>query len=128
MASNTSGALIGPLMSGFASQISWQWPFWIAGIIAAQGILLLILLPENFAPVLYNKTMLKRVKCNNSAEVTEELALLQLFDLQKIFPRPITLMVSEPILLLSSLYLALAYAILYLMFQAYPLVFEGKEF
>lgn len=32
---NTIGALCGPLISGFTSQISWRWAFWAASLIAA---------------------------------------------------------------------------------------------
>jgi hypothetical protein len=43
-----------------------------------------------------------------------------------IFTRPFTMTVREPILLLTSLYLALVYGVLYLFFQAYPVVFQGE--
>ncbi|EHA26133.1 hypothetical protein ASPNIDRAFT_140511, partial [Aspergillus niger ATCC 1015] len=124
MASNTCGALLGPLISGFASQISWKWPFWIAGMIAAPGILLLAALPETFAPILYNKQIVQQRESNDFCETGQEFTQLQSFDPQKIFLRPVTLMVTEPILLLSSLYLALAYAVLYLIIQAYPIIFQ----
>jgi hypothetical protein len=53
---------------------------------------------------------------------------LEVFSVHKIFLRPFTLMLTEPILLFTALYLALAYALMYLMFQAYPIVFQGKCF
>ncbi|KAJ5573341.1 major facilitator superfamily domain-containing protein [Penicillium hetheringtonii] len=56
MTSNTSGALVAPTISGFASYLSWRWPFWVAGIIASPGIFLLLLIPETYAPVLLHRT------------------------------------------------------------------------
>ncbi|KAH2307785.1 hypothetical protein LV164_004343 [Aspergillus fumigatus] len=43
----------------------------------------------------------------------------------RIFGRPFAIVVQEPILLFTSLYLALVYDVLYLFFQAYPIVFQG---
>jgi DHA1 family multidrug resistance protein-like MFS transporter len=43
----------------------------------------------------------------------------------KNFSRPMRLLVSEPIVLLISLYLAFVYGLLYLFLTAYPLVFQG---
>lgn len=44
----------------------------------------------------------------------------------RIFGRPFAIVVQEPILLFTSLYLALVYDVLYLFFQAYPIVFQGE--
>lgn len=124
MSLTTIGPLIGPLISGFSSQISWRWPFWIAALIAVPGLPFVLLLPETFAPVLHNKYIQKRLKNGVSSEGPE--LQLNSFDVRKIFLRPMMLMITEPILLSTSLYLTLVYAIMYLMFQAYPIVFQSK--
>ena len=43
----------------------------------------------------------------------------------KNFTRPIRLLISEPIILLVTLYMSLIYALLYTFLTAYPLVFSG---
>lgn len=46
--------------------------------------------------------------------------------LQVVFWIPMRLLVSEPIVILVSLYLGVLYGILYLYFAAYPVIFEGR--
>lgn len=123
MTVTTIGPLIGPIISGFSSQISWRWPFWIAGMIATSGLPLVLTLPETYAPILYNKAVMKRQKHGSDVERGQQLELKP-FDVQKIFLRPVTLLVTEPILFCTSAYLALAYAVFYLLFQAYPVIFQ----
>lgn len=48
-------------------------------------------------------------------------------DIMQVFARPFVMTVQEPILLFTSLYLALVFAVLYLFFQAYPVIFQGKK-
>lgn len=126
MTVTTIGPLIGPLISGFASQISWRWPFWIATMIAALGIPLVLTIPETFAPVLHNKDVRRRLENSQGMTGDDEKLELHPFNIRKIFLRPMKLLVTEPILLSTSAYLTLAYAVFYLMFQAYPVVFQGK--
>ena len=119
------GPLLGPFVSGFASQASWRWAFWAAALIAVPTLPLVLTLPETFAPVLHNREIHKRRK--NGEEGIEEAQMTELhpFDAREIFLRPVVMMATEPILSLSSLYLTLTNSLFYISFQAYPLVFEG---
>ncbi|EFQ34217.1 major facilitator superfamily transporter [Colletotrichum graminicola M1.001] len=131
MTVTTVGPLIGPLVSGFSSQVSWRWPFWIAGILAACGLPLVLTLPETYAPVLHNKAAKRQSKKNGSlgANQRQQQQQQQLeskpFEVRKIFLRPMKLLFTEPILLFTSAYLTLVYAVFYLLFQAYPVIFQG---
>lgn len=124
MTVTTIGPLVGPIISGFASQISWRWPFWVAVMIAAPGLPLVLTLPETFAPVLHNKAMKKYEKQGISVG-GEESSQTHVLNPRKIFLRPAKLMVTEPVLLCSALYMALAYSLMFLSFQAYPIIFQG---
>ncbi|KAK1983970.1 major facilitator superfamily transporter [Colletotrichum cereale] len=121
----TVGPLIGPIVSGFSSPVSWRWPFWIAGIMAACGLPLVLTLPETYAPVLHNKPAKRQSKSNNSLRERQQQFELKPFEVRKIFLRPMKLLFTEPILLFTSAYLTLAYAVFYLLFQAYPVIFQG---
>ncbi|KAF4963156.1 hypothetical protein FSARC_8809 [Fusarium sarcochroum] len=123
MAVNTIGALCGPLVSGFTSQISWRWAFWAASLIAAPTLPLVLFLPETFAPVLAIKEAQRQAKYGEQSCQTTAINLKP-FNARKIFLRPVTLMAREPKLLFSSLYLTLAYGTIYLFFQAYPIIFQ----
>ncbi|KAH6998472.1 major facilitator superfamily transporter [Ilyonectria sp. MPI-CAGE-AT-0026] len=122
MTVTTTGPLIGPIISGFSSPMGWRWPFWIAALITVPGMPFVITLPETYVPVLHNKAVRKNMK--KSTGVFDEQQTLRPFDARKIFLRPVTLLFTEPILLFTSAYLTLAYSILYLMFQAYPIIFQ----
>lgn len=122
MAVTTVGPYVGPLISGFSSQLSWRWPFWIASLVACVGLPLVLMLPETFAPILHNKEVRRRMKEGSKAGGQQE--ELKAFNARKIFLRPAKLIATEPILLSTALYLSLIYAIMYLMFQAYPIVFQ----
>ncbi|KAF5017995.1 hypothetical protein F66182_10044 [Fusarium sp. NRRL 66182] len=132
MTVTTIGPLIGPIISGFSSPISWRWPFWIAGMIAAAGLPLVLAIPETYAPVLHNRAVKEQLKrrrkqnqMNKSESGDQEPLQLKPFNVRKIFLRPMKLLFTEPILASTSAYLTLAYAVFYLMFQAYPRVFQG---
>jgi MFS family permease len=124
MTVTTIGTLVGPIISGFSSQMSWRWPFWIAAMVAALGLPLVVTLPETYAPVLHNRAAMRRSRrCSADVGGGERLEVKP-FDVQKIFLRPFTLLFTEPILFCTSAYLTLAYAIFYLLFQAYPVIFQ----
>lgn len=120
--------LLAPLISGYASQSSWRWPFGVACLIAVPTIPLVLTVPETFAPVLRNRHMKKRLEDGEADERAVETSEARPFDVQKIFLRPFTLLFTEPILLSSALYLTLAYSVYFMMFQAYPIIFHGQCF
>lgn len=129
MTITTCGPLIGPIISGFSSPVSWRWPFWIAGMISAACLPLVLTLPETYAPVLHNKAIRKQMKSRDDGlggetGATGEPAALTPFNVQKIFLRPMNMLFTEPIVSSTSAYLTLAYAVFFLMFQAYPIVFQ----
>ncbi|KAH8889064.1 MFS general substrate transporter [Thozetella sp. PMI_491] len=124
----TLGPQLGPVLSGFASLVSWRLPFWIALGIAGAGLPFILTIPETYLPILCKRTLLQKDKergeggpappeSNNGSHGFEEVKI--------IFTRPFVMLVREPIVLFTSLYLSLVYAILYLFFQAYPIVFKG---
>lgn len=121
------GALSGPAISGFSSTVSWRWPFWIAGTVAAVGLPLVLTIPETFTPVRRLRHERKYgVECVGGKDANSSNAVH--LDAKKIFLRPFKLLFTEPFLLSTSAYITLAYAIFYLMFQAYPIIFQGQPY
>lgn len=115
-----AGPLFGPLVSGFAQGHSWQLVFWVGFAIAGVGLPLPLLLPETFAPVLERR---RARAAGEAVPGSSEKSLAA--ELRIVFTRPAVMMVREPIVLWTALYLALVYSILYLFFQAYPVIFQG---
>jgi multidrug resistance protein len=124
------GPAIGPIVGGFVGEtIGWRW---IEGIMAiftgTLAILGALLVPETYAPVLLREraatlskktgkvyiSMLDKKKGPVSAKKSFETALL----------RPWSLLFREPIVLLISIYMAIIYGTLYMLFGAFPIVFQ----
>ncbi|KAL3481397.1 MFS general substrate transporter [Aspergillus californicus] len=116
--------MAGPLVSGFTVLISWRWVFWVALIVAGVGVPVVGALPETYLPVL-EKHAKKDLGLYRGGTGSEPVAAAAAFAARRIFVRPFSMLLHEPIVLLTSLYLAVVYGILFLFFQAYPIVFEG---
>jgi MFS family permease len=128
MFATTFPPLLGPIISGFISTITWRWTFWAGLLIAAPGFPLLVTMPETYVPVLRAKIG----KANDGKEITDPKNLGHLpggesffAKMSVVLSRPFSMFFHEPIVFCCSMYLALVYAILYLYFQAYPIVFSG---
>lgn len=111
--------------------MGWRWPFWIALMLAGVSWILLWLLPETYAPAILAKENLLRSKgkeAQNAAMVED--AKIKDPDhkhtIKGILFRPMRLFFCEPIVFCVCLYLALAFGIFYLFFEAYPIIFQGS--
>lgn len=110
MTASTVGPTLGPMISGYVAEaLGWRWTFWIGLILAGASAPFLMLLPETYAPIL--------TKTATKPDLHELVT--------KVLTRPLRMLLFESIVLLSCLYLSLIYAIYYLFFEAYPLVFQG---
>ena len=130
MFATTFPPLLGPIISGFISTITWRWTFWAGLLIAAPGFPLLITMPETYVPVL----RAKNGKSDHEKDIMDPKSVIRLPGEESFFAkmsvvlsRPFSMFFHEPIVFCCSMYLALVYAILYLYFQAYPIVFQGTS-
>lgn len=127
MFATTFPPLLGPIISGFVSTVSWRWTFWAGFIIGGVGFPLVLVMPETYMPVLSRK----HEKALGQSHIDLEAAKPHLQgpklsdNIGVVLSRPFTMIVREPIVFCCSMYLALIYSILYLFFQAYPIVFQG---
>lgn len=116
-----AGPMTGPLISGYAVLLGWRWVFWIALIIAGAGVPFILLVPETSLPVLMRKWKNDDTEFGGSRHIRTEVP----FKFGEIFIRPYTMLLTEPIVSFTSLYLSVIYGVLFLFFQAYPKIFEG---
>ncbi|KAH6887661.1 major facilitator superfamily domain-containing protein [Thelonectria olida] len=124
------GPSIGPIVSGFlGATAGWRW---IEGLMAIMtGVLLIICclsVPETYSPVLlrrraeflrkgtgkYYVSKFERHKGQQTMKQRYKVALC----------RPWVLLFTEPIVLMSSTYVAIVYGTLYMLFAAYPIVYQ----
>lgn len=124
----TFGPIIGPAISGFVAIVSWRWCFWIGLIFSGTAFPLVIFMPETYGPVILKKRARKLREDTGNSSIWSPLDV-ESRNLQQMFlitiSRPFRMMFYESIVSLTCLYLALAYAIFYLYFEAYPIIFQG---
>ncbi|KAI4722914.1 MFS transporter [Aureobasidium sp. EXF-10727] len=128
------GPAVGPLVGGFLGENEgWRW---VQGLLAIfAGVLWIagsLIVPETYAPVLLRR---------RAEELSKRTGMVYLskFDAERgpisakqmvstVLIRPWILLFTEPIVLLLSIYIAIIYGTLYLLFGAYPVVFQlGKH-
>ena len=132
MAATTFGPTMGPLLSGFISHVSWRWAFWLALIIAVTTLPVLVFLPETYVPVLLKQkaAQMRKETGQGSMPIYAQSELDKKtvrYMVTVVLYRPIKMLVYESIVLFTCMYLSLAYAIFYLYFEAYPMIFQGPN-
>lgn len=129
MGATTFGPCLGPLASGFiAESLSWRWCFWLGLILAGATTPFLLIMPETYAPVLLARkaAKIRKETGNNAIIASSELQKTSVrFVLTIVMTRPFRMLIHESIVMFTCMYLSLAYAIFYLYFEAYPIIFLG---
>jgi len=124
------GPVLGPIIGGFLGQADgWRW---VSGLMAIwSGALLVlasVLVPETYPPVLLRKRAERLSKLSGKVYRSRidigqgKTSLGEAFSTG--LKRPWILLFCEPIVLLLSLYHAIIYGILYMLFGAFPIVYR----
>ncbi|KAL4787024.1 major facilitator superfamily domain-containing protein [Aspergillus varians] len=121
MAAASFGPILGPIVSGFASEHGWRWSFWADLIFAGVTLVGLVFLPESFGPVILKRQAAEMSKLSGR-QISAPLSKLNT-DLTTIFLRPLYMLIFEPIILFTSIYVGIVYALVFFYFQAYPIIF-----
>ncbi|KAF5364598.1 hypothetical protein D9758_005617 [Tetrapyrgos nigripes] len=123
------GPVLGPLLSGFINQnVDWRWTYYVLIMWTfVQTIALFLIVPETFIPVLTARkaARLRRETKNDVwwASLDRQNNNLGQAILISCY-RPFQLMIRDPMASLLNLWTSLVLGILYLAFQAFPVVFE----
>lgn len=124
------GPVLGPIIGGFLGMTEgWRW---VNGLMAIwAGAILVIttcLVPETYPPVLLRKRAEKLSKMTGKvyrSRTDIEQGKVTLSEAYATgLKRPWVLLFTEPIVLLLSLYHAIIYGILYMLFGAFPIVYR----
>ncbi|GLA38848.1 hypothetical protein AnigIFM63309_006165 [Aspergillus niger] len=126
-----SAPVLGPLVGGFAAQAEgWKWTIWqLLWVSGFAFVLLFFFLPETYAPnILYRRARrVRQITGNSNYRCEAEIEVANMKKADIIFEalvRPFELCFFEPIVLIMNLYIALIYGILYIWFEAFPIVFS----
>ena len=124
------GPTLGPIVGGFLGETEgWRW---VEGLMAIfTGVLWIVgslTIPETYAPVLLKNRAAELSKITDKvykSKIEVERGRQTLGQSFKVaLSRPWILLLTEPIVLLLSIYMAIIYGTLYMMFAAFPIVFQ----
>ncbi|OAP65784.1 hypothetical protein AYL99_01756 [Fonsecaea erecta] len=118
--SQSLGPIVGPICGGFITEyLSWRWSYWILVLCAGTTTAVITFFTkESNAVVILERKVRKMRKMLGRPELVSALQRpMSAHELLK-------LLAKSPIVLFISIYVATAYALLYLMFTTLPTVFE----
>lgn len=122
------GPTVGPIAGGFLSDaLGWRWIFWVlAAAIGILSVLALLFMRETYAPVLLERKARRLRKETGNTNLLSKLD--QGFTPKQLFyrsiVRPMKLLMTSPICFLMSLYIAIVYGTLYVLFTTFTFVFQ----
>jgi multidrug resistance protein len=131
-----AGPALGPAVAGFivVAGLSWRWLFWVMSIFAGVCTLQIIFtIPETYEPILLveKAKRLRKETGNQSYYAPLERQNQVSFSkrLENILAKPFVLLFREPMLIAITVYMSFVYGCLYVLFEAYPIVFTiGHHF
>ncbi|KAH9865784.1 hypothetical protein J1614_009371 [Plenodomus biglobosus] len=124
------GPVLGPIIGGFLGMTEgWRW---VSGLMAiwagAMLVIVTCLVPETYPPVLLRQRAEKLSKLSGKvyrSRIDIDQGKITLGEAYSTgLKRPWILLFTEPIVLLLSLYHAIIYGILYMLFGAFPIVYR----
>lgn len=126
----SGGPTLGPFIAGFLAEAAgWRWVMGLMAILSGVlWVLGSIFVPETYAPVLLRKRATELSKRTGKIYKTSvdiekgEISATKILSIALI--RPWILLFREPIVLILSIYMAIVYGTLYLLFGAFPVVFQ----
>jgi len=126
------GPAIGPVISGFLElTMNWRWGFYVLLWFGGFTELLMFTLPETYGPqiLLIKAKRIRRQKIPGLENVRApvETSGKSLGELYRVaLTRPWIIM-FDPISLLIAIYVSFVYALVYMLFTIYPIVFQQKR-
>lgn len=124
------GPVIGPIVGGFVGEtIGWRW---VEGVMAIfTGVLWIFgtfTVPETYSPVILRRRAEELSKKTGKAYISfieqKQGRTTVKAAFSKAMARPWALLFLEPIVLLISIYMAILYGTLYMLFGAFPIVYQ----
>lgn len=128
------GPTLGPIVGGFLGEAKgWRWVEGLMAIFTGSlWIIGTLTIPETYPPVLLRKRAAALAKATGHVYRTKmdvdsgkTPSVGQAF--KTALSRPWVLLFREPIVLALSLYLSVLYGTLYMMFAAFPIIFQQKR-
>ncbi|AEO59172.1 general substrate transporter [Thermothelomyces thermophilus ATCC 42464] len=122
------GPCIGPVAGGYLIRAAgWRWVYWLIAILAGViTVFTFFTIKESYAPVILERKAKRLRKETGNPNLRSALAGSFASPAEKLkgaIVRPLKLLCLTPIVTLMSLYVAVTYGILYLLFSTFSIVF-----
>ncbi|KAA6407354.1 MAG: MFS general substrate transporter [Lasallia pustulata] len=122
------GPVIGPVAGGFLTQAKgWRWVFWVIAIVGgAASLFAIFALRETYPPVLLERKASRLRKETGNASLRSKLdsGLSPRDFFKRSIVRPARMLIFSPIVLAMSVFMAVVYGYMYLLFTTITEVFE----
>ncbi|KAF8578166.1 MFS general substrate transporter [Ramaria rubella] len=127
-----AGPALAPTVGGYiaASEVSWRWLYWALAFFAGVCLFVIIFfIPETYEPVILARKA-RRIRKETGDEhyhaaIEKHWRNMSWFNrVSDILGKPFTMLFHEPMLMAITVYMAFVYGCIYLLFEAYPIVFE----
>ena len=123
------GPALGPITSGFLEMTeNWRWAFYVLIWLSFGTLLALFTIPETLpSQALVNKA--RRIRAEKIPGFENVQAPVEVSDrsLKGIFKEALTrpwILLFDPIAFLTAIYMSIVYALVYMLFTIYPIVFQ----
>lgn len=126
-----SPQVLGPVIGGFvASGLGWRWTFWLLSILGgAVGVVAVFLMQETHPKILLEHKAARLRASTDNPKLRSKLTRQHLTPsrvLAQALVRPTMLLIRSPVLLVMSLYVALVFGLMYLLFTTFTDLFESQ--
>ncbi|KAK4045997.1 hypothetical protein OIV83_006448 [Microbotryomycetes sp. JL201] len=132
-----SGPALGPVVGSFSAvRLSWRWCFIILTCFQAVTFFLSIFAcPETYAPVILSKLARELRESTGDSRIVSRLQAEEMAsrdtpklerlrsELRRILVTPLVMIGSESIVGFTTAYMSMVYGLIYLLFEAYPIIF-----
>jgi DHA1 family multidrug resistance protein-like MFS transporter len=127
------GPFASPSIGGFItmSYLGWRWTMYISAIMGFLDFgLMIFFFEETYPPAILvaKASRLRRETHDWRIHAKQEEVEVDFHELlTNNFSRPVRMLISEPIVLLMTIYMSFVYGLMYAFLGAYPLVFQGVQ-
>lgn len=117
------GPVAGPIIGGFAAEHkNWRWTMWVSLMFFGAVLPFLLVCPETYKPAILKARAKKRGIPLKTPKINGAFFMMCI---RQFLIRPLEMLVVEPIVALTSLYVAFVFAVLFGFFEAFPIIFRG---
>ncbi|KAI4627522.1 uncharacterized protein J4E87_004086 [Alternaria ethzedia] len=126
----TVGPCVGPIIGGFLTVAKgWRWNFWFVAIVGGAFFIMSLILMSETSGIIILQRKVNRLKAETGntklrSKLDSGLTPRQLFKFSII--RPAKMLFRSTICFAISLYIAITYAYLYILFTTFTAVFKGQ--